>query len=139
MNQYEISAQNFLRKTGTEMKIKYVRKVKGFPNDPKDHMTRNKYTVIMTRGEKSYDFSFYGSHADYLNGKKPTAYDVLACIEKYEYPLDPWEFSSEFGYEIECENDYNRVRKIAEECREQYEKLCWLFDGEIPEELCEIN
>ena len=139
MSNYLAQAQNFLRKTGTEMKIKYVRKVNGFPNDPKDHMTRNKYTVIMTRGEKSYDFSFYGSHADYLNGKKPTAYDVLACIEKYEYPLDPWEFSREFGYEIECEDDYNRVRKIAEACREQYEGLLDLFGEELMEELQEIQ
>lgn len=139
MSKYLAQAQNFLRITGTEMRITYIRTVKGFPNDPADKQTRKKYNVCMTRGEKSYDFSFYGSHADYLAGKKPTAYDVLACIEKYEYPTDPWEFAQEFGYEINCEKDYNRVRKIAEECREQYEKLCWLFDGEIPEELCEIN
>ena len=139
MSKYLAQAQNFLRKTGTEMRITFIRTVNGFPNDPGDKQTRNKYNVCMTRGDKSYDFDFYGSHADYLDGKKPNAYDVLACVEKYEYPTDPWEFAREFGYEINCEDDYKRVRKIAEECREQYENLCELYDGEIPEELEEIQ
>ena len=139
MSKYLAQAQNFLRITGTEMRITYIRTVKGFPNDPADKQMRNKYNVCMTRGDKSYDFDFYGSHADYLHGKKPTAYDVLACIEKYEYPTDPLEFAREFGYDIECEDDYNRVRKIAEACREQYEGLLDLFGEELMEELQEIQ
>lgn len=135
MSKYLAQAQNFLRITGTEMQIKYVRTVNGFPNNPEDKMKHKKYIVTMTRGEKSIDFPFYGSYMDYLDGRKPSAYDVLACIEKYEYPTDPWEFAKEFGYSIECEKDYNRVRKIAEDCRKQYEDLCDLYDGVIPEEL----
>ncbi len=135
MSNYEAMARNFLRKTGTEMRIIYIGAVKGFPNDPNDNMMHDKYQVVLTRGDKSYDFPFYGSHADYLAGKKPTAYDVLACVEKYEYPTDPWEFAREFGYEINCEDDYKRVRKIAEECREQYERLLDLFGAENMEEL----
>lgn len=139
MSKYLAQAQNFLRKTGTEMRITFIRTVEGFPNDPADKQTRNKYNVCLTRGDKSYDFPFYGSHADYLDGKNPTKYDILACIVKYETPEDVWEFAREFGYEIDSEESYNRVRKTAEACREQYERLCELYDGEIPEELEEIQ
>lgn len=139
MNSYEMSAKNFLNHAHCKMQILQTGVVNGFPNDPKDTMKHNKYRVVLIRNGKTFDFDFYGSHADYLNGKKPTAYDVLACIEKYEYPLDPWEFAREFGYEIECEDDYNRVRKIAEACREQYEGLLDLFGEELMEELQEIQ
>ena len=139
MSNYEAMARNFLRKTGTEMRIIYIGAVKGFPNDPKDNMMHDKYQVVLTRGDKSYDFPFYGSHADYLDGKNPTKYDILACIVKYDTPEDVWEFAREFGYEIDSEESYNRVRKTAEACREQYERLCELYDGEIPEELEEIQ
>ena len=139
MNDYEKSAKNFLKKADTTMRILQIGVVNGFPNDPSDKQKHIKYRVVLTRHEKVFDFDFYGSHADYLARKLPSEYDVLACIEKYEYPLDPWEFSREFGYEIECEDDYNRVRKIAEACREQYEGLLDLFGEELMEELEEIQ
>ena len=139
MNNYEMSARNFLNRAYCKMQILQTGVVNGFPSDPSDKQKHNKYRVVLTRGGKSFDFDFYGSYRDYLDGRKPSAYDVLACVEKYEYPLDPWEFAREFGYEIECEDDYNRVRKTAEVCREQYEGLLDLFGEELMAELQEIQ
>ena len=141
MNSYEMSANNFLNKANCKMQIIQTGTVIGFPSErPEDRKQKhNKYRVVLTRGGKSFDFDFYGSYLDYLYGRNPSAYDVLACIEKYEYPTDPWEFSSEFGYDIECEDDYNRVRKTAEACREQYEGLLDLFGEELMTELQEIQ
>ena len=139
MTEYESNARAFLEKANTTMRVIKICTVDGFPNDPRDKMKHNKYKVVLTRNEKTYDFDFYGSYRDYLDDRKPSVYDILACVEKYEYPTDPWEFAREFGYDIECEEDYNRVRRIADECREQYEKLLDLFGEELMEELCEIN
>ena len=135
MTQCEERAKRFLKKYDVRMKIILVGEVDGFPNDPHDKLKHHDYIVILTRSDKSYDFHFYGSNNDYRMDKRPTAYDILACLEKYEISTDPWEFAREFGYDIECKADYERVQKIAEECNEQYQKLCWLFDGKIPEEL----
>ena len=139
MNSYEMSAKNFLKKADTTMHILQIGVVNGFPNDPSDKQKHIKYRVVLIRDGRTFDFDFYGSHADYLKGRKPSVYDVLACIEKYEYPTDPWEFAMEFGYEINCKADYNRVRKIADACREQYEGLLGLFGEELMEELQEIQ
>lgn len=131
MSEYLKQAKEFLEKTGTEMKLVQTGVVNGFPFSKSDNHPHNKYRVILIRANGSYDFDFYDSYQNYINHKKPTAYDVLACLEKYEYPTDPWEFADEFGYEIKSKEDYEFVRKIAESCREQYDALVKLYGKDI--------
>lgn len=141
LSEYDQQALDFLRRSGTEMKIKFIDVVQGFPNDNKDHYPRRHYEVTLKRHGRSMKFPFYGSAADYRSGKDPSAYDVLACLQKYEVESSPEEFAKEFGYETDTDEDFNRVRKIWHACREQYRKLFELFDRSEywMSELAEIN
>lgn len=120
------------------MTITRIGEVEGFPFEPNDRMWHDKYQITLTRHHKQYRFFFYGSFYDWKNNKRPSRYDVLACIEKYD-PCDFEDFCSEYGYAYEDEKQYKRVRKIYNACKEQYERLLDLFGEELMEELREIN
>lgn len=141
MTEYEKSAKDFLKKCGVSSRIRLIGSVKGFPFDEKDRYWHNKYRVTLTRGSagKTYSFLFYDSARNYSTGERPTRYDVLACLEKYEVENDVWDFAREFGYDIHDKESYNRVCKIQKACMKQYEKLRWLFTEKEMAELQEIN
>ena len=138
MSEYQQEALDFLMDSGTEMKIKFVEVVDGFPNDPDDTHPRKKYMVTMTRGSKGFSTPFYDSTYNYIKGLRPTEYDVLACLEKYEVPDTLEDFASEFGYDISEPGDRMRIRKIWQACRTQYEKLVEFFGDEWMPRLQEI-
>ena len=131
INEYEQQAKDFLERTGTEMQIRKIGVVRGFPFDNSDIKPHVKYRIVLTREDKFYDCDFYDSYQNYLDNKRPTPYSVLACLEKYEYPVDPWEFADEFGYKISSRADFERVQKIAIACREQYDALVKLYGDDI--------
>ena len=141
MTDYEKNARDFLKKCGVSCRIRKVGEVKGFPFDDHDTHYHNKYRVTLTKGAdgKTYNFMFYDSANNYWKGERPTRYDVLACLEKYEVEADVWDFAREFGYEIHDKESYNRVCRIHKACIKQYKKLCWLFTDEQMAELQEIN
>ena len=149
MNEYNQQALDFLRDSETQMAITKIGTVDGFPFDPKDTYHHDKYIVVLTRNGKSYDFKFYDSAKNYidnLNRKycgqrevKPSAYDVLACLEKYPVEPDVWDFAAEFGYEINDKESYERVCKIHADCLDQYKHLLDLFGEDWMEKLAEIN
>lgn len=89
------------------------------------------------RGGKSYQFPFYDSAYNTQRGERPTAYDVLACIEKYEPYGDVWDFASEYGYTIEDRESFQRVERIFKACQTQARKIERLF-GDVMDELYEI-
>ena len=128
ISMYDQQAIDFLKHSGTEMKIKFLDVVQGFPFDNKDNNPHRHYEVTLKRHGRSMKFPFYGSAADYRSGKDPSAYDVLACLQKYEVESSPEEFAKEFGYELNTDSDLKRVRKIWYGCREEYRKLFELFD-----------
>lgn len=138
MTEYEKQARDFLKASGARMEIRFQTTVKGFPFDNHDNNLHDCYLIKLYRGGKSYSFKFYASAADYLNNRRPSVYDVLACVEKYETPRDVWEFADEYGYQIDSRESYKRVERICKACRTQYEKLVRLF-GEYMEGLQEIN
>ena len=139
MNEYEMQAREFLRKSGTKMTISRTGEVKGFPFDEHDDLWHYKYQVTLTRNRKQYRFTFYDSFNNWRNNKRPTGYDVLASVEKYEPPYGVETFAREFGYELETPADYKRVKKTYEACWNQYDRLFDLFGGELMAELQEIN
>lgn len=68
------------------------------------------------------------------NYSEPTAYDVLACITKYD-PGTFEDFCSEFGYDT----DSKKAEKTYLAVKDEYLNVCKLFtDAEI-EQLAEIN
>ena len=66
--------------------------------------------------------------------KIPDAYDILACMEKYDVGSFE-DFCNEFGYDTDSRN----AEKIYNSVKEQYTKLQTLFNQEEIEELAEIN
>ena len=134
MSEYEVQALDFLKKAEAQLHISRCGEVKGFPFDQHDTLWHYKDLITLTRKGKQYRFTFYDSHNNWLNNKRPSKYDVLASVEKYE-PYDFENFVSEFGYEIYDESDEKRVRKIYEACDKQYQRLLELFGEDLMQEL----
>ena len=110
MTEYEVQANDFLKKAGAKMTISRIGEVWGFPFDH-DLMWHYKYQVTLSRNGQQYRFQFYDSHQNWLNNQRPTRYDVLACVEKYEVPDSLRDFAYEYGYDFETERDYKYVKK----------------------------
>lgn len=147
MTEYEVQANEFLKKACTKMSISRVGEVNGFPFDDHDSLWHYKYQVTLTRNKKQYRFTFYDSHYNWQNNKRPSRYDVLACVEKYDPGCFEWfikEYGydrAEFGYEYGMENkkEEKRIKKIYEACKNQYERLLDLFGEDLMEDLRDIN
>ena len=137
-SEYTKQAKDFLRKAGARMSITYAGTVTGFPFDERDSNNHNKYIVRIDRAGKSYRFPFYDSAANTWSGKRPSAYDVLACLETDCYWRDVWDFADEFGYTINSRKEFERVSRICRACTTQAKKLHRLFGEEMMDELREI-
>lgn len=81
-----------------------------------------------------YFYPFNTSCDKIIKPKAPTAYDVLACLEKY--PQDTFEdFCANFGYD----EDSRKAFKTYEAVKEQYIQLSRLFTDKELEEMAEIQ
>ena len=138
MTAYEQQAKDFLELSETTMRIIRIGEVIGFPFDKKDKNKHYKYQIILKREDKMYDFPFYDSFSNFLKDKRPTPYDVLSCIEKYEPYGDVFEFADEFGYPLGSKEDFHRTETIFRNCKEQYESLLDFFGEELMQKLQEI-
>lgn len=130
ITEYDMQANNFLAATGTRLEITR----KGITN--KWGANRYYYSCKLRRGNKTYTFQFYDSVNNYQNDERPTKYDILACLETFDYIDGLEDFANEFGYDI-YEN-YKETEKIYKACMKQSEKLHRLFDDEELEQLAEI-
>jgi len=69
---------------------------------------------------------------------QPSAYDILACLEKYEPDtFDSW--AREYGYDSQPLSEYPNVLKIWTACVEEYRGLVRIFTPEQMEQLREIQ
>lgn len=131
MTEYDIQANNFLAITNTTLEITRLEIVK------KWGAYRWKYYCKLRRKNKTYSFPFFDSVANYREDKRPTKYDVLACLDTYDYIQGLEDFAREFGYDLY--EDYEATEKIYKACMKQSEKLHGLFTDEELEMLFEIN
>ena len=149
MNTYETEAREFLRRNNAKMSISF-KEVKRNPwNDKKySNWLHNIYREIIDRNWKTFSFDFTDSAHNYQNKERPTCYDVLACLQKYEVG-DYFDFCSEFGYEpydydyedyiIVNGEYYNRKSwNTYKAVKKEYENVMRLF-GDVIEELAEIQ
>lgn len=140
MDDYELQAVDFLKRSGTEMKIVFETVVDGFPNETGNRkLPHRKYKVTMTRDGKKFTTPFYGSYIDFRDHKDPDAYDILAALQKYEVDDNMWDFAKEFGYEINSEESYNAAKATWRACRDEYRRLLKFFGMAWMPELQEIN
>ena len=102
---YQKQATDFLEETETTMKTVYVDYAPYFDSDDK---ARDIWRITLRRHGKSYSFKFGQSIADV--GETPTAYDVLACLTKYD-PGTLDYFGAEFGWDKNTVKTYKAVVK----------------------------
>lgn len=135
MNNYENQAREFLKSANATMTIKFydmaINETWG------DKAYRNVYKAIIKTSKGQMTIKFWDSIYNTSNGIKPTEYDILACLQKYDVgTID--DFVNEFGYEVSCWGDVKRIEKIYKGCKKEYANICRIFTPEQIEALCEI-
>lgn len=69
-----------------------------------------------------------------VKGTPPTAYDVLACLQKYEVGTFE-DFCGEFGYDT----DSKRAEKVYKAVAKEFDNVCKIWSDAEIEQLQEIN
>lgn len=163
-NEYETQAENFLKQTGTAFSCEFLKWDNYFNDDdqPRDVYTitlkRGDREFKFTFGQSinnSIPFIAWtpegkkalrnnkdvarhrakGQHVEKnKNFKEPTAYDVLACLQKYD-PENFKFFCDEYGYD----NDSIKAHKIYEAVVNEWQNIKILYNDEEIELLREIN
>lgn len=136
MTDYKKQAQDFLDKCDAKMEITFVCRMK---NEAwQDTSPRNRYEVVITTPRGTMVFTFWDSINNTHNHQRPSAYDILACLEKCDVgTID--DFVSEFGYEVRKWSDVRRIEDIYHAVVKEYHDLCRIFTPEQMEMLREIN
>ena len=60
---------------------------------------------------------------------KPTEYDILSCLEKYDVGSME-DFISEFGYEVKCVEDMTNIITTYNNVVKEYQDVCRCFTQE---------
>ena len=129
ITEYDMQANNFLALTETTLEITRDEVVE------KWGWYRWKYSCKLRRGHKTYTFPFFDSAANYEENKRPSKYDILACLDTYDYIYRLEDFASEFGYDMEDKE----TKRTYNACMRQSKKLHGLFTDEELEMLSEIR
>ena len=127
---YEEQVNNFLRDTGAEIKIRFLKKDKYFRDDKE---ARNIYTFTISRGKRKYKGTFGDSILNTEKRTEPTEYDILSCITKHEPEETLNDFMLTYGYE-----DEKTAKKIYNAVKKEYQGIKELFNDKELEKLQEI-
>lgn len=157
-SKYNEQAEAFLKKTNTTLDVEYIGHG---PFWDDENETRDIYRFTLTRDGRKYSSKFGQSivnsgtaTAEYEFTKeakrmgeflpkaknlarkrqKPTAYNILACLTKYE-PGTLEDFCSEFGYDV----DSRKAEKTYFAVQKEYKGVCLIWNAEEREQLAEIN
>ena len=133
MTNYQREAKDFLKKHNAKMTISFKDCVFNPWNNDNDKYYHNVYRVRIDRNHKTWSFNFTDSIYNTNNNLRPSAYDVLACIVKYDIGTFE-DFCSEFGYVIDTKDSL----KIYKAVKKEYENVISIF-GDCIVELAEIN
>lgn len=183
-SEYDLQAENFLKKTNTTFKAEFLRYDFYFPCDKEK---RDIYQITLTRGSRKFVFEygqslvksgiiieplkgtcllmeeinsricerikvitgkmpknvFFLQYENTLSPKEcagaifctyPTAYDVLACLQKYD-PGTFENFCGDFGYDTDSRTAEKTYKAVVNE----YQNLAMLYNDQELAELQEIN
>lgn len=102
-----------------------------------DKATKRKYTMNggnLVGGYKVDNLNYLKEYCELIKGEKPTNYDILACLQKYE--VGTFEnFCDEFGYDT----DSRKAKKTYKAIVKEYNGLTALFNEAELDEMREIN
>lgn len=157
MNEYIEQAEKFLKDSDTTFNIVWIG---CFPYLDDEEENRDVYSVTLSNDRHVYNFRFGDSIRntqerlgtwkpqrkmtvyEYERAKaklkkahkKPTPYDVLACLTHYD-PDTFRNFCADFGYD----EDSRKAEKIYLAVQDEWENVRKLFNDEQLEQLAEIN
>lgn len=91
---------------------------------------------IIGTGRKLIDAETLQNNKDYrpIKGTAPTAYDVLACITKYN-PGEFEDFCADYGYDT----DSRKAKKVYKAVVKEWLKVSAMFNAEELEQLAEVQ
>jgi len=156
MNEYDKQARDYCKKYGIKIVANLIGTMKYFPDDTEK---RDVYEVTIKRINKEPWTFKYGdsiqntnfridrgkqifmSYSERKNNRKkwrkPSEYDILTCLTKYEVG-DFDDFISDFGYEFNTEKEYIRVKQIHQDVKDEYRNVMRVL-GDTIDELQEIQ
>lgn len=130
MNDYEKQASDFLKNTGTTLDILWSERRPYFLGDKE---ARNVYKFTLRNKNGKYTDTFGDSIANTKANKRPTYYDILACLSVFKGSF--LDFCFDFGYD----DDIIKARKIYNEVMRQSDALKRLFSADELAMLEDIN
>lgn len=115
MTNYEQQATDFLNATSTGLTITYKGHSSYFQEDKEKGTQRDIYIIVLENELHRYRFLFGQSEINSDYGKtRPTAYDVLASITKYEV-FSFEDFCGDYGYDIDSRGAYKTYKAVLKE------------------------
>lgn len=136
MNEYVKQAQDFLKSCNATMEISYTGME--LNSNWRDKELRNTYFTTITTPRGTMKVKFWDSVYNTERGIKPTEYDILACLEKYDVGTFE-DFVNEFGYDISEPDDSRCVKRIYKAAIREYQDLCRCFTEDQIDSLREIQ
>lgn len=143
---YEVQANELLNSLGVTFKAEFLKHDYHFHDDFKTRKMRDIFKCIFKRGRNQFSIIFGQSLNDSTGtGKnKPSAYDVVACLQKYD--VGTFEnFCSEFGYPDTPQSNYDKAvehsyaKSIYKGVVKEYQKVCGFFTPSEIELLQEVQ
>jgi len=112
-------ARNFLSETHTDISIKWIDHDYYFKDDEKQRdIYWVKLTKATTKGSEAYSFKFGQSLANSsprpFERKKPTEYDILACLTATD-PGSHEEFCWGYGYDKDSISGLETYKRVCDE------------------------
>jgi hypothetical protein len=119
---YGKQAQDFLTTTGTKITMtKLPGQYQHFESDKKDNVWRDVWEVTIQRDDKKISLKFGQSLMESKTHTKPTKYDVLACLTKYD-PGSFKDFCGDYGYSAD-----SIALKMYKAVKDEYKKVCYIW------------
>lgn len=131
---YQQEAIEALAKCETEMIIKLKDNKKAIWEDKNESRERHHYQVTLKNSKGACVFDFFGSINDFEQGKEPSEYDILACLD-YHTSNSFENFCADFGYD----SDSRKTNKIWKSSLKQSNELRAIFTDEQIEILSQIR
>ena len=133
MSEYTIKAKEFLKKNNIRFSVSYI----GENLPDWDNNYHSEYLVKFHNRNTKKSMTVHFFQSLHNSGEKPTSYDVLSCLQKYEVgTID--DFISEFGYSVNSWEDVKKIEKTYKAVCREYKKVLHVF-GDCMEELIEIS
>lgn len=130
---YHKIGNEFIEKHGIKFTTEFIKYGRHFEGD---RDLRDVFKVKFSRGVKSFSLKFGQSIVNTTGsgGNPPKAYDVLACLTKYD-PGSFENFVDEYGYQEDSRNAKKAWKAIVKE----WEKVSKFFTEEELSELSDIS